>query len=106
MPEDTTPTQRKNIQNVYVESVAIGLANAAGAFLPVFLTRLGATNFQVGLLTAMPAFTGLLLSIAMGSFLHRRRNIVPWYTAARLLIISSYAVVGAVSMIVPDEYIV
>jgi len=106
MPEDTTPTQRKNFRNLYAEAVAIGVANAAGAFLPVFLTRAGGTNFQVGLLTAMPAFTGLFLAIAMGSFLQSRPNVVPWYTGARLLIISSYAIVGVVSMIVPQEHIV
>jgi len=75
-------------------------------FLPVFLARLGATSFQVGLVTAMPAIAGLFLAVAAGRFLQRRRNIVPWYSRARLLVFSSYALTGLVPFVVPTEYAV
>lgn len=96
--------KKRNFRNVQIDAVGIGLANAAAPFLPVFLTRLGATNLQVGLLTSMPAFTGLVLALLIGSFLQKQRNIVPWFSAARLLVVSSYALTGIVPFLVPRAY--
>jgi len=100
---DATPTQRQNYINVQIDAVGIGLANAAAAFLPVFLTRLDASNNQVGLLTSMPALTGLLLAIPVGRFLQSRRQIVPWFSAARLLVVSAYAFTGLVTLVLPAQ---
>ncbi len=105
-PEGLSLTQKKNFRNVQIDGIAIGLASAASPFLPVFLARLGATNFQVGLLTAMPAFTGLFLAIIVGRFLQTRRQVVPWFSAARLMVVSAYALTGLVPFFVPTEYIV
>lgn len=105
-PDDATPLQRKNFLNVQIDAVGIGLSAAAAPFLPVFLTRLGATNFQVGLLTSMPAVTGLLFSLSAGHFLQTRRNIVPWFSAARLLVISAYALTGLIPFVVPRDLVV
>jgi MFS family permease len=102
-PPGATPTQRSNFIKVQIDGIGIGLASAAAPFLPVFLTRLGATNFQVGLLTAMPAFTGLFLAIAVGRFLQSRRQVVPWYSFTRFLVVMSYALTGIVPFIVPRE---
>jgi Na+/melibiose symporter-like transporter len=102
-PPDATPTQRSNFINVQLDGVGIGLASAAAPFLPVFLTRLGATNFQVGLLTAMPAATGLVLAIIVGRFLQSRRQVVPWYSFMRFLVVMSYALTGIVPFLVPRE---
>ena len=104
LPAELTPTQKKNFLNVQIDGIAIGLASAAAPFLPVFLTRLGATNLQVGLLTAMPGFTGLFLAIIVGRFLQTRRQVVPWYSAARLMVVSAYALTGLVPFFVPSEY--
>lgn len=99
------PFQRKilNFRCVQIDAVGIGMANAAAPFLPVFLTRLGASNLEVGLLTSMPAFTGLILAILIGNFLQRQRNIVPWFSAARLMVVSSYALTGIVPFFVPGK---
>jgi hypothetical protein len=102
-PPNVTPIQRDNFIKVQIDGVGIGLASAAAPFLPVFLTRLGATNFQVGLLTAMPALTGLFLAIAVGNFLQSRRQVVPWYSLMRLMVVMSYALTGIVPFIVPHE---
>lgn len=93
-PPDLSPVQRKNFTNVQIDAIGVGLASAASPFLPVFLTRLGASSFEVGLLTAMPAMTGLLLAIPMGQFLQNQRKIVPWFSAARLGVIACYALTG------------
>ncbi len=105
-PLGASPIQRKNFINVQVDAIGVGLANAAAPFLPVFLTRLGASNFEVGLLTSMPGFTGLVMALVVGQFLQTRRNIIPWFSIARLMVVSSYAATGLAGFIVPEKYLV
>lgn len=105
-PFDVVGQQRKNYLYVQIDAIAIGLSSAASPFLPVFLTRLGATNVQVSLLSSMPGITGLLLAIFIGRFLQGRRNIVPWFSASRLLVVSSYAATGLAPFLVPEEYLI
>ncbi len=71
--------QKKNFRYVQIDAIGVSIASVAAPFLPVFLTRLGASNFQVGLLSSMPGMTGLVLALLVGRFLQTRRNIVPWY---------------------------
>ena len=105
-PPDVIGVQRDNFRRVEIDGIAIGLAGAAAPFLPVFLTRLGATNNQVGLLTSMPAITGLMFALIVGRFLQTRRNVVPWFSAARLMVVSCYAATGLAPFLVPEEYLV
>jgi hypothetical protein len=105
-PPEITGTQRQNFKYVQIDGIAIGLANAASPFLSVFLARLGATNLQVSLLTSMPGATGILLAIFIGHFLQKRRNIVPWFSASRLAVVSSYAATGLVPFVLPRAYVV
>lgn len=105
-PPEVTSVQRKNFVNVQVDAIGIGLASAAAPFLPVFLARLGATNSQIGLLSSMPGLAGLLLALQVGSFLQRQSNVVPWFSRARLLVVSSYALTGLVTILLPREYAV
>lgn len=104
LPRELTPTQKRNFVRVQIDGIAIGLASAASPFLPVFLARLGATNLEVGLLTAMPGVTGLLLAIIVGRFVQTRRQVVPWYSAGRLMVVSCYALTGLVPFLVPHDY--
>jgi hypothetical protein len=85
--------------------VGVSISNVAAPFLPVFLTRLGATNFQVGLLSSMPGRTGLVLSILVGRFLQTRKNIVPWYSLSRLIVILCYALTLPVLYLSPANII-
>ena len=96
-PIGLTEAQAKNFRYVQIDSVGVGLMNAAAPFLPVFLTRLGASSFEVGLLTSMPALAGLLLAIPMGQFLQNQRKIVPWFSAARLGVVACYGATGLVA---------
>lgn len=104
VPRSAPGMNRRNFINVQIDAVGVGLASAANPFLPVFLTRLGATPIQVGLLTTMPAVTGLLLSIPLGQFLQSRRNIVPWFSMARLTVLSGYALTGLITIFLPEVY--
>jgi hypothetical protein len=92
-----------NWRRVQADSVFIGVVNASGTFLPVFLLRLGASANDVGLLTALPAFTAFALAIPFGRWMQRRRNIVPWYSRLRLVAWSSYAVMAGVAALFPRE---
>ena len=90
-PEDLAA---RNRLNVLIDGIGVGFAAGIGTFLSVFLVRLGASSFMVGLLTAMPALTGLLLAFQVGAFLSRQRQVVPWFSRARLFVISCYALTG------------
>lgn len=105
-PAEATPVQRRNFTYVQIDAVGIGMSAAAATFLPVFLTRLGASNVQVGLLTAMPSITGLALGVLVGRFLQDQRQIVPWFSRARFLAISAYAVTGLVPFLVPEAWVI
>ena len=95
--------QKRNFRYVQIDAVGVSISNVAAPFLPVFLTRLGATNFQVGLLSSMPGMTGLLLAIFVGRFLQTRKNIVPWYSLSRLMVILCYAMTGILTLSVSGD---
>ncbi len=95
--------QKLNFRYVQIDAVGVSISNVAAPFLPVFLTRLGATNFQVGLLSSMPGMTGLVLAIVVGRFLQTRKNIVPWYSLSRLMVILCYALTGILTLTVAGE---
>ncbi len=99
----TNPVQRDNFKNVLRDGLAVGYATAGIPFLAVFLTRLGASNFQVGLLTSMPAFTGLLFAIPLGSWLQQKRNLVPWYSWTRFIQLSGFGLTGLIPFILPRD---
>jgi hypothetical protein len=92
-----------NQRNVLIDAVGVGITAGVASFLSVFLVRLGATTFQVGLLTAMPALTGMLLSIPVGAFLARRTQIVPWFARSRFAVLICYALTGLVPFFVAGQ---
>ena len=104
LTEDELEIQKKNFRYVQIDGAGVSISNVASPFLPVFLTRLGASNFQVGLLSSMPGVTGLLLALFVGRFLQTRKNIVPWYSLSRLMVIMCFALTGALTLIIPREY--
>src|SRR5918996_1372541 len=98
--------QKQNFRYVQIDAVGVSISNVAAPFLPVFLTRLGASNFQVGLLSSMPGVTGLVLAILVGRFLQTRTNIVPWYSLSRLLVILCYALTGILTLSVSEQFVI
>ena len=99
-------TQRQNFRYVQIDAIGVSISNVAAPFLPVFLTRLGATNFQVGLLSSMPGLTGLFLAIIVGRFLQSRRNVVPWYSLSRLMVILCYALTGILTLLLAEKFVI
>jgi MFS family permease len=104
--ETALAIQKRNFRYVQIDAVGVSISNVAAPFLPVFLTRLGASNFQVGLLTSMPGITGLILAIAVGRFLQTRSDIVPWYSLSRLLVILCYALTGILTLSVSEQLVI
>jgi len=104
--EEQLKIQRQNFRNVQVDGVGVSISNVSAPYLPVFLARLGASDFQVGLLAAMPGMTGLLLAMFVGRFLQSRRNIVPWYSLSRLLVIMCYALTGILTLLLAKKYMI
>jgi predicted MFS family arabinose efflux permease len=98
--------QKRNFRYVQIDAIGVSISNVAAPFLPVFLTRLGATNFQVGLLSSMPGMTGLVLAILVGRFLQTRRDIVPWYSLSRLMVILCYALTGILTLLIAEKFVI
>jgi MFS family permease len=106
LSEEEHQIQKRNFRYVQIDAVGVSIANVAAPFLAVFLTRLGATNFQVGLLSSMPGVTGLALALFVGRFLQTRRNIVPWYSLSRLLVILCYALTGILTLLISEKLVI
>src|SRR6185369_13580140 len=103
-PAPSGAVRAANYRRVMLDSVFIGVVNASGTFLPVFLLRMGASASDVGLLTALPALTAFLLAIPFGRWLQPRGQIVKWYSRLRLVAWSSYAVMAIVAAVLPREH--
>jgi len=68
-------TQAANIRWLYAATASFGVIQAgATAFLPVFLARLGASAFEIGLLTAAPALLSMAILIPSGLLAERFRD--------------------------------
>ncbi|MDO9088420.1 MAG: MFS transporter [Anaerolineaceae bacterium] len=102
VPHSSPEINRLNFRNVQIDAVGVGLASTAAPFLPILLTRLGASTLEISLLTFMPALTGVLLAIPLGNFLETRKNIIPWFSFARLGVLLSYGFTGLLVILLPE----
>lgn len=103
-PQVSKSVDKKNFLYTQFDAIGVGISSAAATFLPVFLSRLAASNLQVSLLTAMPALAGLFLAIPFGRFLEKRKNIIPWYSYTRMIFFLGYAFSGLVPWFLPQKY--
>ena len=101
---DLNAIQKRNFRYVQIDAIGVSISNVAAPFLPVFLARLGASNFQVGLLSSMPGVTGLVLAIIVGRFLQTRKNIIPWFSISRLVFIACYTLIGVITLTLPKNF--
>lgn len=95
-PQSSPLIDKRNFQLVQLDAFGVGLSAAASAFLAIFLTRLGASTFQVSLLTSMPAVAGLALVMVLGIYIQRLKNPAPAYSRARFLVQLCYLITGLV----------
>lgn len=74
-PAFTAPTEvdRRNFRHLYWDIAWYGVvAGSVAAFLGIYAARLGASSFEIGLLTAGPAIVNLLFSLPSGRYLQGR----------------------------------
>jgi MFS family permease len=80
-----TPELSANIRHLYGDIFWFGvLSGSTLAFLAIYATRLGASGFQISLLTAGPAVVNLLVSIPFGRWLEGRPLVKPTFWSAAL----------------------
>lgn len=88
------PRQATNERNLYLETFCFGvLSGVSVTFLEVFAVRLGATSFQIGLLTALPALVNVVVPVPAARLLDQRGRRLPillqnvvWQRLAYLLL--------------------
>ncbi|HWQ46588.1 MAG TPA: MFS transporter, partial [Longilinea sp.] len=66
---------RSNFRNLYADVAWFGILNGSTiAFLPIYVTRLGAEPGSVGILTAAPAIVALFISLPLGVWFSRKNT--------------------------------
>ncbi len=80
---ELTSLQRHNYRNLYLDIAWWGIFGGATLnFLSVFLARLNATTFQLGLLSAGPAVVSLFIAMPIGRWLKDRDLIKTTFLAS------------------------
>jgi len=68
-----TEQARKNFRNLYFDIAWFGiLVGSTASFLGIYATRLGASSFHIGLLSALPAIVNLIVTLPAGRWLEGR----------------------------------
>lgn len=96
----------QNLRFALIESAFLGIIFTADPFVSVFLVRMGASSFQISLLSTMPAISGLILVMTIGRFLQSRKNILPWYTFPRIFSVSAYFLTGLAAFFFDDKALI
>jgi MFS family permease len=72
---DIPPEYRSNFLHLYLDIAWFGvLSGSTVNFLNIYAARIGATGFQIGLISAMPAIVSLLLAIPAAHWLQTRHT--------------------------------
>ncbi len=89
------PPERYNERVLYLEIFFQAISGAGAlSFLGVFLVRLGAPNWLVGLRTSLPALVTILAVLPIGAFVRRQCNLVRVVNISRLIYRSMIASLG------------
>ncbi|MDW8269102.1 MAG: MFS transporter [Anaerolineae bacterium] len=67
------PVMRRNFYHLYADIAGFGvLSGSTLAFIAIYMARLGASSWQIGLLTAGPALVNLVFALPAGQWLAER----------------------------------
>lgn len=75
-------TDDRNAWYLVVEMFWSSILGSVATFNAAYAIRLGADNFQVSLISSIPALIAVLVSIPAGQFLERRPRRTPWVFGA------------------------
>lgn len=78
-------TDDRNAWYLVVEMFWASILSAVATFNAAFAIRLQAENYEVGLLTSIPALMAVLVSIPTGRFLEKRPHRSPWIFGSLLV---------------------
>lgn len=87
-------TDDRNAWYLVLEVLWASVLMAVATFNAAFAIRLGAGNFEVSLLTSIPALMAVLVSIPAGMFLERRVRRSPWVFGSLLAHRAGYLLVA------------
>ncbi len=91
---DLTDTHDRNAWYLVLELLWASVLGSAATFNAAFAIRLGADNFQVGLLTSIPALMAVLVSIPAGAILQKRAKRTPWIYGSLMIHRAGYILVA------------
>ncbi len=95
-----------NILNWYLSTALVGISESGfWTFLPVFLTRLGASPTLLGLYNSLPALFSLVLLIPAGALLERIKDQMPAMVRLALVGRVPNAVIMLAPLFVPLRYL-
>lgn len=76
-PRESRAIEKRNIRHLYFNTGWQGiLTSVIATFIPVFAVRVGASTFEISLLTAIPALVMITLSIPAASFIARQQRLL------------------------------
>ena len=82
----TSSVHEYNERVIYGEMIFQAIAGAgAMSFIAVYLVRLGAPNWMVGLYTSLPALVTMIVVIPVGAFVQRQRSLIKTLNWSRFL---------------------
>lgn len=105
-PPTASPDLAYNWGATQREALYFGALEAAAAFIAVLLVRLGATNLEIGVLSALAPLATFLLAVPFGSFVQTRRNAVPWYSRGRAIGQLIIPIVGVIVLLAPGDLVI
>ena len=98
--------ESRNVRSLYWDVALWGVTNGiAGTFTAVFALRLGATDQQIGLLSALPALVYVLWFIPAGRLVESRKSIKATGLAGNFFFRLQYLVVAALPFFPPASRI-
>lgn len=91
---------RLNVYHGIIANIALNMVNP---FVGIFAVRLGATNYQIGLVSSAPALVGLLSMIPGGKFIDSRIDRKRWCAIFMLMHRLFYLLLAAIPFFTPDK---
>jgi MFS family permease len=91
---DLSKTDDRNAWYLILEIFWASILGSVAAFNSAYAIRLGAENFQVSLLSSIPALMAMIVSYPAGHFLQSRARRMPWVLGSLMIYRASFLLVA------------